>query len=92
VFQSGVQEWVFEELKAQSEVRFHFCDKQEPYNYVRMLSSNLQLYPWREVLLACYAVPQVRIYSVGDQSHARQGEYTLWVTNHMPGRENIRCG
>ena len=34
---------VFEELKAQSEVRFHFRDKQEPYNYVRMLSSNLQV-------------------------------------------------
>ncbi|GBG72511.1 hypothetical protein CBR_g12082 [Chara braunii] len=41
----GVEEWIFEEERAVCETKFHFRDMIQPFQYVTMLSANLQIYP-----------------------------------------------
>ncbi|KAF3442698.1 hypothetical protein FNV43_RR16615 [Rhamnella rubrinervis] len=43
--QSGVCKWIFDELAAICETKFHYQDKIPPFNYVVNISSNMQLYP-----------------------------------------------
>eukprot|EP00249_Psilotum_nudum_P021715 c28217_g1_i1 orf=297-3335(+) len=43
--EQGIADWIFEEVKAVCDTKFHFQDKVPPFNYVTYLSSNMQLYP-----------------------------------------------
>ncbi|XP_031738677.1 insulin-degrading enzyme-like 1, peroxisomal [Cucumis sativus] len=43
--QSGICQWIFDELSAICETKFHYTDKIRPIDYVVDLSSNMQLYP-----------------------------------------------
>ncbi|KAL0019017.1 hypothetical protein WJX77_001203 [Trebouxia sp. C0004] len=54
----GVSQARFQENKALSELRFRFADKNSPYNYVEKLSSAMQSYEDRDLLLALHNVPQ----------------------------------
>ncbi|KAL0046282.1 hypothetical protein WJX82_008028 [Trebouxia sp. C0006] len=54
----GVTQDRFQENKALSELRFRFADKNSPYNYVEKLSSAMQSYEDRDLLLALHNVPQ----------------------------------
>ncbi|KAK4783649.1 hypothetical protein SAY86_008023 [Trapa natans] len=42
---SGVCEWIFNELSAVCETKFHYQDKIAPIDYVVNISSNMQVYP-----------------------------------------------
>ncbi|KAL1312426.1 hypothetical protein HN51_039044 [Arachis hypogaea] len=48
---SGVCEWIFEELSAVCETKFHYQDKIPPIDYVVHISSNMQLYPPKDWLI-----------------------------------------
>ncbi|KAG0627873.1 hypothetical protein M758_2G234700 [Ceratodon purpureus] len=48
--QQGVAEWMFEEVRAVCEMKFHFQDKRPPINYVTDLAGNMLLYPPRDWL------------------------------------------
>ncbi|KAG5555691.1 hypothetical protein RHGRI_006365 [Rhododendron griersonianum] len=41
----GICEWIFDELSAISETRFHYRDKVPPVGYVINIASNMQYYP-----------------------------------------------
>ncbi|KAI8562238.1 hypothetical protein RHMOL_Rhmol03G0019100 [Rhododendron molle] len=41
----GICEWIFNELSAISETRFHYRDKVPPVDYVINIASNMQFYP-----------------------------------------------
>ncbi|XP_058205103.1 insulin-degrading enzyme-like 1, peroxisomal isoform X3 [Rhododendron vialii] len=41
----GICEWIFNELSAISETRFHYRDKVHPVDYVINIASNMQFYP-----------------------------------------------
>ncbi|KAK4755404.1 hypothetical protein SAY87_009161 [Trapa incisa] len=43
--ESGVCGWIFDELSAMCETKFHYQDKIAPINYVVKISSNMQAYP-----------------------------------------------
>ncbi|XP_031738679.1 insulin-degrading enzyme-like 1, peroxisomal isoform X2 [Cucumis sativus] len=43
--QSGIWQWIFDELSAICETKFHYADKIDPIDYVVNLSSSMQLYP-----------------------------------------------
>ncbi|KAK8473442.1 hypothetical protein PHAVU_001G133200 [Phaseolus vulgaris] len=48
--QSGVCEWIFEELSAVCETKFHYQDKIPPGDYVVDIASNMQFYPVKDWL------------------------------------------
>ncbi|KAH9294451.1 hypothetical protein KI387_040346, partial [Taxus chinensis] len=48
----GVAEWIFNEVQAISETKFHFQDKIPPLNYVTNIASNMELYPPQDWLVA----------------------------------------
>ncbi|KAG0570443.1 hypothetical protein KC19_6G162300 [Ceratodon purpureus] len=48
--QQGVSEWMFEEVRAVCEMKFHFQDKRPPISYVTDLAGNMLLYPSRDWL------------------------------------------
>ncbi|KAK7285599.1 hypothetical protein RJT34_20375 [Clitoria ternatea] len=48
--QSGVCEWIFEELSAVCETKFHYQDKIPPSDYVVNISSNMKFYPAKDWL------------------------------------------
>ncbi|XP_024393849.1 insulin-degrading enzyme-like 1, peroxisomal isoform X2 [Physcomitrium patens] len=48
--QQGVAEWMFEEVRAVCEMKFHFQDKRPPISYVTDLAGNMLLYPPRDWL------------------------------------------
>ncbi len=50
VRESGVKQWVFEELAKINAMQFRFKDKERPQNYVSSLSGRMQEYPTDEVL------------------------------------------
>ncbi|KAL3136082.1 hypothetical protein ABBQ32_007106 [Trebouxia sp. C0010 RCD-2024] len=54
----GITEDRFEENRALSELRFRLADKSSPYNYVERISSAMQTYEDRHLLLALFHVPQ----------------------------------
>ncbi|KAJ7976778.1 insulin-degrading enzyme-like 1, peroxisomal [Quillaja saponaria] len=47
---SGVCKWIFDELSAVCETKFHYQDKIRPIDYVVNTASNMQLYPPRDWL------------------------------------------
>ncbi|PRQ44705.1 putative insulysin [Rosa chinensis] len=49
--QSGVCKWIFDELSAVCETKFHYQDKIQPINYVVNISSNMQKYPPKDWLV-----------------------------------------
>ncbi|CAJ2671458.1 unnamed protein product [Trifolium pratense] len=48
--QSGVCKWIFEELSAVCETKFHYQDKIRPSDYVVNIASNMQYYPPKDWL------------------------------------------
>ncbi|KAJ7972217.1 insulin-degrading enzyme-like 1, peroxisomal [Quillaja saponaria] len=48
--QSGVCKWIFDELSAVCETKFHYQDKIRPIDYVVNTSSNMQFYPPKDWL------------------------------------------
>lgn len=48
--QSGVCKWIFEELSAVCETKFHYQDKSPPSDYVVNIASNMQYYPPKDWL------------------------------------------
>eukprot|EP01104_Vermistella_antarctica_P017836 TRINITY_DN6412_c0_g1_i1.p1 TRINITY_DN6412_c0_g1~~TRINITY_DN6412_c0_g1_i1.p1 ORF type:complete len:1087 (+),score=280.46 TRINITY_DN6412_c0_g1_i1:370-3261(+) len=50
----GVQEWIFDEVKAVSEMQFRFKDKPQPIACVEALARHMQLYDKRHVLQGPY--------------------------------------
>ncbi|KAF7819028.1 insulin-degrading enzyme-like 1, peroxisomal [Senna tora] len=48
---SGVCQWIFDELSAVCETKFHYQDKIPPIDYVVNIASNMQLYPPRDWLV-----------------------------------------
>ncbi|XP_027350190.1 insulin-degrading enzyme-like 1, peroxisomal isoform X3 [Abrus precatorius] len=48
--QSGVCKWIFEELSAVCETKFHYQDKIPPSDYVVNIASNMQFYPPKDWL------------------------------------------
>ncbi|XP_073221910.1 insulin-degrading enzyme-like 1, peroxisomal isoform X3 [Cicer arietinum] len=48
--QSGVCKWIFEELSAICETKFHYQDKIPPSDYVVNIASNMQFYPPKDWL------------------------------------------
>ncbi|PON38848.1 Coenzyme PQQ biosynthesis protein [Parasponia andersonii] len=49
--QSGVCGWIFDELAAVCETKFHYQDKIPPIDYVVNISTNMQLYPPKDWLV-----------------------------------------
>ncbi|XP_024189601.1 insulin-degrading enzyme-like 1, peroxisomal [Rosa chinensis] len=49
--QSGVCKWIFDELSAVCETKFHYQDKIQPISYVVNISSNMQIYPPKDWLV-----------------------------------------
>ncbi|KAL5197066.1 hypothetical protein ABZP36_000578 [Zizania latifolia] len=49
---SGTPKWIFDELVAICETRFHYGDKISPINYVVGISSKMQIYPPEDWLIA----------------------------------------
>ncbi|XP_019456155.1 PREDICTED: insulin-degrading enzyme-like 1, peroxisomal [Lupinus angustifolius] len=47
---SGVCKWIFEELSAVCETKFHYQDKVPPISYVVNIASNMQQYPQKDWL------------------------------------------
>ncbi|QCD97433.1 insulin-degrading enzyme-like 1, peroxisomal [Vigna unguiculata] len=47
---SGVCEWIFQELSAVCETKFHYQDKIPPSDYVVNIASNMQFYPVKDWL------------------------------------------
>ncbi|CAN7095287.1 insulin-degrading enzyme-like 2 isoform X1 [Brassica rapa] len=50
--QSGVSQWIFDELSAISEAEFHYQAKIDPISYVVDISSNMTIYPTKHWLVA----------------------------------------
>ncbi|OAE32803.1 hypothetical protein AXG93_786s1010 [Marchantia polymorpha subsp. ruderalis] len=48
----GVAEWIFKELQAVCDMKFHFQDKMTPVHYVSSLANYMQLYPPEDWLAA----------------------------------------
>ncbi|XP_034223238.1 insulin-degrading enzyme-like 1, peroxisomal isoform X1 [Prunus dulcis] len=49
--QSGICEWIFDELSAVCETKFHYQDKIQPISYVVSISPNMQKYPPKDWLV-----------------------------------------
>ncbi|KAK3127443.1 hypothetical protein QOZ80_7AG0573360 [Eleusine coracana subsp. coracana] len=49
---SGAPKWIFDELQAICETGFHYRDKSPPMNYVVNISSNMQIFPPEDWLIA----------------------------------------
>ncbi|KAF8669312.1 hypothetical protein HU200_051650 [Digitaria exilis] len=49
---SGTPKWIFDELQAICETGFHYRDKSPPMNYVVNISSNMQIFPPEDWLIA----------------------------------------
>ncbi|EEE67441.1 insulin-degrading enzyme-like 1, peroxisomal [Oryza sativa Japonica Group] len=49
---SGTRQWIFDELVAISEMGFHYRDKSPPIHYVVNISSNMQIFPPEDWLIA----------------------------------------
>lgn len=49
---SGTPKWIFDELLAICETGFHYRDKSPPMNYVVNISSNMQIFPPEDWLIA----------------------------------------
>ncbi|KAJ8464650.1 hypothetical protein OPV22_027202 [Ensete ventricosum] len=49
---SGVNKWIFDELVAISETKFHYQDKFSPSHYVVNIASNMQIFPPEDWLVA----------------------------------------
>ncbi|CAM0906365.1 unnamed protein product [Alopecurus aequalis] len=49
---SGTPKWIFDELLAICETAFHYRDKSPPINYVVNISSNMQIFPPEDWLIA----------------------------------------
>uniref|UniRef100_A0A0D6QRY2 Insulin-degrading enzyme-like 1, peroxisomal n=1 Tax=Araucaria cunninghamii TaxID=56994 RepID=A0A0D6QRY2_ARACU len=87
---SGVAEWIFNEVQAICETKFHFQDKISPINYVMNIASNMKLYPPEDWLVAS-SLPSkfnpVIIQMVLDQlvpSNSR----IFWASKQFEGQTN----
>ncbi|XP_010554834.1 PREDICTED: insulin-degrading enzyme-like 1, peroxisomal isoform X2 [Tarenaya hassleriana] len=49
--QSGICQWIFEELATICETAFHYQDKVQPISYVVAIASNMQVYPIKDWLV-----------------------------------------
>ncbi|CAA7060592.1 unnamed protein product [Microthlaspi erraticum] len=49
--QSGVSQWIFDELSSICETKFHYQDKTKPISYAVDIASNMQIYPTKDWLV-----------------------------------------
>ncbi|CAH2063830.1 unnamed protein product [Thlaspi arvense] len=49
--QSGVSQWIFDELSSICETKFHYQDKTQPISYAVDIASNMQIYPTKDWLV-----------------------------------------
>uniref|UniRef100_A0A1J3GFR1 Zinc-metallopeptidase, peroxisomal n=1 Tax=Noccaea caerulescens TaxID=107243 RepID=A0A1J3GFR1_NOCCA len=49
--QTGVCQWIFDELSAICETKFHYQDKIPPMSYIVDIASNMQIFPVRDWLI-----------------------------------------
>ncbi|KAL0720420.1 hypothetical protein Bca4012_035019 [Brassica carinata] len=49
--QKGVSQWIFDELAAICETKFHYQDKTPPMSYIVDIASNMQIFPTRDWLV-----------------------------------------
>ncbi|XP_010523876.1 PREDICTED: insulin-degrading enzyme-like 1, peroxisomal [Tarenaya hassleriana] len=49
--QSGVCQWIFDELSSICETKFHYQDKVRPISYVVDIATNMQIYPIKDWLV-----------------------------------------
>jgi insulysin len=49
--QTGVCQWIFDELSAICETKFHYQDKIPPMSYIVDIASNMQIYPTKDWLV-----------------------------------------
>nr|XP_023922897.1 insulin-degrading enzyme-like 1, peroxisomal [Quercus suber] len=49
--QSGIRKWIFDELSAVCETKFHYQDKIPPIDYAVKIASNMQIYPPKDWLV-----------------------------------------
>ncbi|XP_019101972.1 PREDICTED: insulin-degrading enzyme-like 1, peroxisomal [Camelina sativa] len=49
--QTGVCQWIFDELSAICETKFHYQDKTPPMSYIVDIASNMQIYPTKDWLV-----------------------------------------
>ena len=64
--QSGVCKWIFEELSAVCETKFHYQDKIPPSDYVVNIASNMQYYPPKDWLVGS-SLPSQFLYPLDSQ-------------------------
>lgn len=55
--EGGISEKIWGELRALSEMKFHFRDKQPPYSYASSLAHCMQVYREEDLLTGMYGVP-----------------------------------
>ncbi|CAN6804035.1 unnamed protein product [Brassica oleracea] len=49
--QSGVSQWIFDELSAICEAEFHYQAKRDPFSYAMAISRNMKIYPTKHWLV-----------------------------------------
>ncbi|KAJ0245875.1 Insulin-degrading enzyme-like 2 [Hirschfeldia incana] len=49
--QSGVSQWIFDELSAICEAKFHYQAKRDPFSYAKSISTNMKIYPTKHWLV-----------------------------------------
>ncbi|MGK0289919.1 MAG: insulysin [bacterium] len=68
--EKGVQKWIFNEIQQMGAINFRFKAKENPFSYVRQLSSNLQNYPAEDIIQAGWMLEKFDeklIHSILDQ-------------------------
>lgn len=53
--QQGVQKWIYDESAALSDMAFRFAEREEPFNYVQRLSSQMSVFTPKEYLSGHYS-------------------------------------
>ncbi|KAJ7565037.1 hypothetical protein O6H91_02G045200 [Diphasiastrum complanatum] len=87
----GVQEWIFEEIRAVSDMKFHFQDKMTPVNYVMRLANNMQYYPVKD-WLAGPLLPRYFDQEAIKKTLERLSPENLrimWTSKKFEGRANL---
>ncbi|KAF8049249.1 hypothetical protein N665_2263s0001, partial [Sinapis alba] len=49
--QSGVSQWIFDELSAICEAEYHYQAKRDPFSYAKAISRNMKIYPTKHWLV-----------------------------------------
>eukprot|EP00002_Diphylleia_rotans_P025102 TRINITY_DN4963_c0_g4_i10.p1 TRINITY_DN4963_c0_g4~~TRINITY_DN4963_c0_g4_i10.p1 ORF type:complete len:965 (-),score=237.06 TRINITY_DN4963_c0_g4_i10:2105-4999(-) len=77
VLKEGIQEWIWNECRDISSIKFRFADRTEPYSYVSTLSHQLQFYELE------YSIIGSHLYTVYDDALIR--DFATYLTP-----ENVR--